>query len=76
MRAVARKLVGTVVMLIFVMIYVLTVIAVGASRITQASDLGKLFYFLVFGLIWVVPAGVLIRWMQKPDASPPEVKRR
>ncbi|MHA1133725.1 MAG: DUF2842 domain-containing protein [Alphaproteobacteria bacterium] len=24
-------------------------------------------YFLVAGLLWVIPAGLLIRWMQRPD---------
>ena len=24
-------------------------------------------YFLVAGLLWVLPAGLLVRWMQKPD---------
>jgi len=24
-------------------------------------------YFVTAGLAWVIPAGLLIRWMQRPD---------
>lgn len=63
----ARKLIGTVVLLLFVVAYAWVAGSLGAGRIAQASSLEKLVFFLIAGLAWVVPAAVLIRWMQRPD---------
>ena len=62
-----RKLIGTVVLLVFLAAYALVVASIGAGRITTAPPLAQFAFFLVGGLIWVLPAGLLIRWMQRPD---------
>jgi Protein of unknown function (DUF2842) len=76
MRARLRKLLGTVLIVVFVLVYVLVVVAIGVGRVADAGPLAKLGYFVIAGLVWVVPAAVLIRWMQKPDAPAPSLKRR
>jgi uncharacterized membrane protein len=68
MRVRSRKLVGTVVLLAFLAVYALAIASIGAGRITTAPPLAQFAFFLVAGLAWVVPAGLLIRWMQRPDA--------
>lgn len=67
MHARARKLVGTVILLAFLALYAWAAAAIGAGRITSAPAWAQFAYFLVAGLAWVVPAGLLIRWMQRPD---------
>ena len=62
-----RKLVGMVVLLVFLAVYAWAAMAIGAGRITLASPIAQLAYFVAAGLLWVVPAGLLIRWMQRPD---------
>jgi hypothetical protein len=62
----ARKLIGTIVLLAFLAAYALVIASIGAGRITTATPLAQLAFFLVAGLAWVVPAGLLIRWMQRP----------
>ena len=61
-----RKLIGTVVLLAFLAAYALVIASIGAGRITTAAPLAQLAFFFVAGLAWVVPAGLLIRWMQRP----------
>jgi hypothetical protein len=61
-----RKLIGTVVLLVFLAGYALVIASIGAGRITTAPPLAQLAFFFVSGLAWVVPAGLLIRWMQRP----------
>lgn len=67
MRARTRKLIGTVALLIFLALYAWAAAAIGAGRITLAPHWVQLAYFLTAGLAWVIPAGLLIRWMQRPD---------
>lgn len=64
-----RKLIGTVVMLIFIGFYVLFAMAVAEGRITEAPKLVQTIAYIILGLIWVVPLLPLIRWMGKPDKS-------
>jgi hypothetical protein len=61
-----RKLIGAVVLLLFLLIYAVAVASIGAGRITEASPLLQLLYFVVAGLAWVLPAGLLLRWMARP----------
>ena len=62
-----RKLLGTVALLAFLVLYTWAAVAIGSGRITDAPALAQFAYFLLAGLLWVIPAGLLIRWMQRPD---------
>ncbi len=60
-----RKLVGTFVLVAFVVVYSLTAMTVAAARLPGTSGLTQLVFYAVAGLVWVIPAGILIAWMQK-----------
>ncbi len=61
-----RKLVGTVVLVAFVCVYALIAMTIAAAKLPGTSGLTQLVYFVVAGLIWVIPAGALVTWMVKP----------
>ncbi|MGH6793183.1 MAG: DUF2842 domain-containing protein [Methyloceanibacter sp.] len=67
MRVRTRKLIGTGVLLVFLAVYAWIAVIVGAGRITLAPHWAQFAYFLAAGLLWVLPACLLIRWMQRPD---------
>ena len=67
MRVRTRKLIGMVVLLVFLGCYALVVASLASGRIATAPPLAQFAFFLVGGLVWVLPAGLLIRWMQRPD---------
>ena len=69
MRQRLRKLVGTIILVAFVSLYALTAMTVAAAKLPGASGWVQLIYFAVAGLLWVLPAAPLIRWMQKPDRA-------
>ena len=69
MKIRTRKFLGTVTLIIFIAIYSLVAMAFAASRVVGASPLAEVGFFLVAGLGWVIPAGILVRWMQRPDPS-------
>ncbi|MGO4705370.1 DUF2842 domain-containing protein [Microvirga sp. 2MCAF38] len=62
-----RKLIGTVLMLVFVAIYAPIAMALAESRIVEAPKLVQTLAYIVLGLAWVLPIMPLIRWMEKPD---------
>lgn len=61
-----RKLVGSVVLVVFVCLYALTAMTIAAAKLPGTSGLTQLVFYVVGGLAWVVPAAALIAWMQKP----------
>ncbi|MCB5177486.1 MULTISPECIES: DUF2842 domain-containing protein [Microvirga] len=64
-----RKLIGTVVMLLFIGFYALFAMAVAEGRVRDASTAVQTIVYVVLGLIWVIPMMPLIRWMNKPDEA-------
>jgi hypothetical protein len=64
-----RKLIGAALLVIFVPAYALVAMTIGAARLPGTSTLVQTVYFAIAGLIWVIPAGLLIKWMQRPDAA-------
>ena len=67
MSARTRKLIGTVLLLVFLALYIWLAAAIGSGRISAAPAWAQFAYFFAAGLAWVVPAALLIRWMQRPD---------
>ena len=63
-----RKLAGTVALLIFVVVYALLAMVTAIVLQVNASRAVELAYYVVAGFAWTVPAGLIISWMQKPDA--------
>jgi hypothetical protein len=62
-----KKLIGSIVLVVFVCVYALTVMTVAAAKLPGTSRLTQLAFYVVGGLAWVIPAGALIAWMQKPS---------
>ncbi|MGD9784456.1 MAG: DUF2842 domain-containing protein [Hyphomicrobiaceae bacterium] len=72
-----RKLVGTVVLMLMLVVYALLALAVAVVlQVREASKLAELAYYVVAGLAWVLPAGLIIKWMARPDAAGPGLKGR
>jgi hypothetical protein len=61
-----RKLAGTIALLAWVAIYALLAMAVAiVLQVREASGAAELAYYVVAGLAWTLPAGMIIKWMQK-----------
>jgi ABC-type Na+ efflux pump permease subunit len=64
-----RKFVGTIILIVMLTVYAL--LALAAAIVLQVQDANKfveLVYYVVAGLLWVIPAAFVVSWMQRPDA--------
>ena len=68
MRQTHRKLLGTVLILVFVCVYALVAMALAQGRITDAPKLVQAIAYIALGLAWVLPLLPLIRWMERKDS--------
>lgn len=63
-----RKFVGTIALILIIILYALLAMAVAiVLQVNDASKMAELAYYVIAGLLWVIPAGLLITWMQKSD---------
>src|SRR4029079_16800915 len=67
MRVRTRELIGVVGLLLFLGCYALVVASIASGRITTAPPLAQFAFFLVGGLVWVLPAALLIRARQRRE---------
>lgn len=62
-----RKLIGTVLLLILVVVWALMAMALAQGRVTTLHWAWQTVWYIALGTLWVLPAGVLISWMERPD---------
>jgi hypothetical protein len=62
-----RKLIGAAVLAVFVPFYALTAMSIAGARLPGTSVLTQTIFYAVGGLLWVIPAGLIILWMQRPE---------
>ena len=65
----ARKLIGTILLVPFVVVYSFAAMLIASALLPEAPGWAHLLYYAVAGLAWVIPAGLIIAWMQRPDAE-------
>ena len=61
-----RKLIGTVLLVGLVVLYALVATAVATARLPETGWIIHLAYFLFTGLLWILPAMWIIKWMVGP----------
>lgn len=64
-----KKLIGTVLIVALVILYALLATTIAAYRLADSAWYVHFLYFLLTGILWVVPAMFIIRWMQQPRRS-------
>jgi hypothetical protein len=67
-----RKLVGTVLMLVFVFVYALVVTALAAPILKGANKVVEAIFYVVAGLAWAPPLMLMVKWMEggRDDTRP------
>jgi len=63
-----RKLLGTVVLLVLVVVWSLLAMAFAQAPWIAASRIVQFAYYIIAGLGWVLPAMPIISWMARPDS--------
>jgi Protein of unknown function (DUF2842) len=63
-----RKLVGAIALVLFLALYALAAMMAAVVLQVSGSKAAELIYYPVAGLLWLPPAMLLVRWMQRPDA--------
>lgn len=63
----SRKLIGTVLTVVVLIAYVVLATSLYMWAMADLPTWALLIYFAVAGIGWALPAGLIIRWMSRPD---------
>lgn len=64
----ARKLIGTILLLVLVAAWALIAMAVAQFAFSSPNSFGAWAFYVIVGLGWVLPAMPLVKWMVRPQS--------
>ncbi len=65
MRPRGKKLVGTILILLWIPFYALLAMGIGVRVLPHATGVFVFVYYLVAGTLWIVPIGLALPWMYR-----------
>jgi len=66
-----KKLIGTVLILIWLPAYALLATGIAVHTLPHANGVGAFFFYLIAGTLWAVPVGALFPWMMREPKPRP-----
>lgn len=61
-----KKLIGTFLLIILVLVYSVVATIVAVAQLSESGPLAHLAFFTLTGLLWVLPAMGIIKWLMLP----------
>lgn len=61
-----RKFIGTIVIIFIVMVYAVAATTIATLFLGTSPWWIHLAYFFFSGVLWILPAMLVIKWMEKP----------
>ena len=69
-----KKFIGTFILVALVIVYAVLATAVAVAQLAESGPLVHMLYFFLTGLLWVLPAMLVIKWMlTEPRAKQPKI---
>lgn len=60
-----KKFIGTIIMVIFVLFYILVVAGIAPRILNNQNKAVEMAFYVIAGLAWIVPLLPLVKWMEK-----------
>jgi Protein of unknown function (DUF2842) len=64
-----KKLIGAVVMLIWIPVYAFVAMLLGIKILPHANWLSAFLYYAIAGMLWIVPIGLMLPWMNRDPSN-------
>lgn len=61
-----KKLIGTILLIVLVIVYALVATTVAVAQLSQSGPLAHLAFFFFTGILWILPAMAIIKWLILP----------
>ena len=60
-----KKLIGTIITLIWIPIYALLAMGVAVRVLPHATWYAAFLYYAIAGTLWIIPIGLMLPWMYR-----------
>lgn len=60
-----KKLIGTLIALVWLVIYCGLAMGIGVRLLPHAGALVRFLYYLLAGTLWIIPIGLMLPWMHR-----------
>ncbi|MGQ0740806.1 MAG: DUF2842 domain-containing protein [Alphaproteobacteria bacterium] len=60
-----KKLVGLLVILVWLSVYSIVAMRIGVDVLPEANWLTMLLYYAIAGTAWIIPIGFMLPWMHR-----------
>jgi Protein of unknown function (DUF2842) len=64
-----RKFLGIILTIVWMTVYTLVAMAIGANYVVGSGVIVELPFFILAGITWIPIEMVIIRWMSRPDVT-------
>ncbi|HEX4077363.1 MAG TPA: DUF2842 domain-containing protein [Rhizomicrobium sp.] len=61
----SKKLIGTIVILLWLPLYALIAMSVGVRVLPHAAWFAAVLYYALAGTLWIIPIGLMLPWMHR-----------
>lgn len=59
-----KKMIGLFLILALIFIYAIVAVTIAGATLANAPWYAHMLYFAFSGILWVVPAAIIIKWME------------
>ena len=60
-----KKLIGAIVMLVWIPVYALIAMGFGVHILPRAGGIATFLYYLIAGTLWTLPIAAMLPWMNR-----------
>ncbi|MGN6517683.1 MAG: DUF2842 domain-containing protein [Rhizomicrobium sp.] len=64
-----KKLIGAIVMVIWIPVYAFVAMIFAIKLLPHAGGLVTFLYYAIAGTLWIVPIGLMLPWMNREPAK-------
>lgn len=64
-----RKFIGSILLVALVIVYAILATIIAVAQFSESGPLVQFSFFLFSGLLWILPAMLLIKWMAGPKPT-------
>ena len=61
----SKKLIGAIVILLWLPLYALIAMSIGMYMLPHAAWFVALLYYALAGTLWIIPIGLMLPWMHR-----------
>jgi len=65
MKKRSKKLIGSIIIILYLIIYALIAMKIGTEILNQTSAILQTIYYAISGIVWIIPVMIIMKKIEK-----------